>query len=207
MKKKRGLVHKFILLLLTAAVIVGADYVKNKEITVIDRLEENYDKLMKNIEKWEKDRINRKKEMERKATAEEEKENTSKDEPNVVVSGITYEISGGEAKIVKCENQSETIILPQKVNDALITVIGKNAFKGCSNLKYIDIQEGVHTLEEYSMADCHQLLYVVLPDSLKKVGDWSFKANEINFICHKGSFAQEYADMVKRPWFEGDHLQ
>jgi len=214
-KKKSKLFHIILFLILASVVVVSADYIKNKEITITGRLEEGYKNIVTNIEKWKKEKEDKKtteedtKAEEKKSEEKAEKKSSESKESKktVTVSGITYEINGSEAKLIKCEKQDETIVLPQKVDGVLITVIASNAFEGCSNLKYIDIPEGVHTLETYSMADCHQLLYVVLPDSLKEIGYWSFQSDQINFICHKGTFAQEYAEMVKRPWFEGDRLQ
>lgn len=51
-KKKSKLFHIILFLILASVVVVSADYIKNKEITITGRLEEGYKNIVTNIEKW-----------------------------------------------------------------------------------------------------------------------------------------------------------
>ena len=84
--------------------------------------------------------------------------------------------------------------------------IQTHAFDGCYNLQYIDIPEGVTEIGGYAFWDCQNIIYMVLPDSLESIVDWALNAPNITFICHKGTFGQQYSEKYKRPWIEGDSI-
>lgn len=55
-----------------------------------------------------------------------------------------------------------------------VTVISKDAFKGCSNLKEVYIPEGVTIIEAAAFEYCESLSKVNLPDSLTEIGAFAF---------------------------------
>ncbi|CVI65445.1 Double zinc ribbon [Clostridiales bacterium CHKCI001] len=124
----------------------------------------------------------------------------------VTIDNITYRILESGAELIQCSNQSDRIQLPETIQGVPLVRIGDHSFDGCSNLLYIDIPEGVIELGSYAFWDCTNIVYMVLPDSLQNVVDWALNSPNINFICHQGTFAQQYADKYVRPWIEGDSL-
>lgn len=53
--------------------------------------------------------------------------------------GLTYTISGNTVTITKCDNSRSIVTIPYKINGRKVTKIAKNAFKGCSNVDCIII--------------------------------------------------------------------
>ena len=56
-----------------------------------------------------------------------------------------------------------------------VTVIPKEAFSGCPNLKEVHIPEGVTTIEPFAFADCVGLKEVYIPNSVLSIGTNAFK--------------------------------
>lgn len=59
-----------------------------------------------------------------------------------------------------------------------VTVIGKGAFYGCSNLKNISIPYGITTIEDHAFESCSGLTSVSIPSTVTKVGDYAFSGCE-----------------------------
>lgn len=56
-----------------------------------------------------------------------------------------------------------------------VTVIPKEAFSRCPNLKEVHIPEGVTTIEPFAFADCVGLREVYIPNSVLSIGTDAFK--------------------------------
>ena len=69
--------------------------------------------------------------------------------------------------------QLEEVVLPE--NDDSFIRIGASAFKGCSNLKKVNIPETVTTIEMYAFQDCENLQMQELPRDLKTIYASAFK--------------------------------
>lgn len=69
--------------------------------------------------------------------------------------------------------QLEEVVLPE--NDDSFIRIGASAFKGCSNLKKVNIPETVTTIEMYAFQDCVNLQMQELPRDLKTIYASAFK--------------------------------
>ena len=119
---------------------------------------------------------------------------------------ISYHVTSSGAELITCKNQSQTIKIPNFVDGVPVICIQTHAFDGCYNLQYIDIPEGVTEIGGYAFWDCQNIIYMVLPDSLENVVDWALNAPNITFICHEGTFGQQYSEKYKRPWIEGDSI-
>jgi DNA-directed RNA polymerase subunit RPC12/RpoP len=55
-----------------------------------------------------------------------------------------------------------------------VIVIGSEAFSGCSQLKSVEINEGVTTIERGAFKNLTKLEHVTLPSTLKEIGDEAF---------------------------------
>lgn len=53
--------------------------------------------------------------------------------------------------------------------------VPKNIFKGCSNLKSVEIEEGISEIDWYAFYDCTSLTDIALPSTLTTAGDFAFR--------------------------------
>lgn len=91
----------------------------------------------------------------------------------VVVDGVEYERFGVSG--VKCrakeKNNLVNVVIPTsiKIGDRnyLVTEIDRDGFKGCKNLKSIEIPKSVTNIGSKAFWDCNQLESVVMPDECK----------------------------------------
>lgn len=56
--------------------------------------------------------------------------------------------------------------------------IGNSAFRDCSSLEYIDIPEGIESIESLAFYGCSKLKHVTFPNSLKNIGRAAFWNNK-----------------------------
>ncbi len=55
--------------------------------------------------------------------------------------------------------------------------IGNSAFRGCSSLEYLEIPEGIESIEYGAFMDCTKLQHITFPNSLKSIGSRAFTNN------------------------------
>ena len=60
---------------------------------------------------------------------------------------LTYRNYGDHIEIVGCEKSAELILIPEKIDDVPVTVIGKDAFKDCTKLCRVHLYETVTTID------------------------------------------------------------
>ena len=61
--------------------------------------------------------------------------------------------------------------------ESRLTTIGESAFYGCGSLEYVNIPNGVETIEDYAFEECDLLTTINLPSTLKTIGEGVFKNN------------------------------
>lgn len=84
-----------------------------------------------------------------------------------------------------------------------ITSIGKNAFAGCTNLKFVDIDEKIEYIGEDAFKDCINL------ETLNFHGNYTCEIYDsadtiptnTNIIAHAGTPAQDYADKYSMTYY------
>ena len=101
-----------------------------------------------------------------------------------------YDITGGSAKLISGPSTDATdIYIPPKITygtstEYVVTIIGKNAFKGNTNIIFVDIPEGVTTIEESAFNGCNQLRRINLPSTLGTIGTNAFQnCSRMAHIC------------------------
>lgn len=99
----------------------------------------------------------------------------------VEIDGIYYKLISKVKEAEVTENPkkySEEIVLPEKITyegvEYSVTTIGKNAFRNCSNLKSITIQNGVTTIGDCAFNECSGLTSIFIPSSMRTIGAQSF---------------------------------
>ncbi len=66
-------------------------------------------------------------------------------------------------------NPAEEFVVPETVR-----TIGRSAFFGCENLKYVTVSSGVESISKGAFANCTNLSKVNIPGSVAHVDDWAF---------------------------------
>ncbi|MEE1175639.1 MAG: leucine-rich repeat domain-containing protein, partial [Paludibacteraceae bacterium] len=82
--------------------------------------------------------------------------------------------------IGKCRlSQTKNISIPEKVcirgKEYTVTVIGKFAFKDCSNLTNIEIPESIESIGGSAFEGCSNLTNIKIPESVKSIGGSAFE--------------------------------
>ena len=75
---------------------------------------------------------------------------------------------------------------------ASLGTIGGEALAGIS-ARTVVIPSGATSIGARAFADCSELKYVEIPDSVTSIADDAFEGSTVTFICSAGSFAAEYA--------------
>ena len=78
-----------------------------------------------------------------------------------------------------CSNADSDVYIPSRIDEKYATIIGNNAFRGCSNIKSIEIGEGYKMTSLYSFCGIPNLISVVLPSSLTVIEWGSFENNYV----------------------------
>ena len=84
--------------------------------------------------------------------------------------------------------------------------VTKRAFEGDTNLKYVNLEDGVITIEDGVFRDCTQLQYVSIPESVTDIDALAFEGCPNFYIKgKKGSYAEKYANEYMIPFRTGDY--
>ncbi|MBQ9131993.1 MAG: leucine-rich repeat domain-containing protein [Clostridia bacterium] len=62
------------------------------------------------------------------------------------------------------------VILPDSVKE-----IRPSAFEGCTNLRYIALNEGLETIGRYAFGDCKQLKMITIPKNVTRIEQYTFR--------------------------------
>lgn len=87
---------------------------------------------------------------------------------DVVTSG-SWQYDG--SKIVKYLGNDITVTVPSSLDGQSITSIGGFIFEDCPNTLNIKLEEGINTLDDYSLIGINRIRSLTLPKSLKYVGN------------------------------------
>ena len=71
---------------------------------------------------------------------------------------------------------STKIVIPAEYNDAYITEIGQEAFKGCNGLTRIKLPDTITKIGYRAFAGCSGLTSITIPDSVTVIGKSAFNA-------------------------------
>lgn len=105
--------------------------------------------------------------------------------------GVT-EIGGGA--FAECSSL-KSINIPTKVQ-----TIWSDAFRACTALESIEILGNVERIEEKTFWGCTSLEKVVLSRSVKYIDPYAFEFAPVTFYGARGSYVEQYAQEVDRPF-------
>ena len=92
------------------------------------------------------------------------------------------------------QSEKESINIP-----TCVTVIKKNAFRGCRYLNYIIIPNTVEIIEENAFEGCTSLFTITIPDSVKIIGNNAFRfCDNLRFI-----FIPKSVEVIGENIFQG----
>ena len=87
-----------------------------------------------------------------------------------------------------------------------IKKITTRAFEGDTNLKYVNLAEGITSIEDGAFRNCTQLQYISIPESVINIDPLAFEGCPNFYIKGKvGSYAEKYANDYMIPFRSGDY--
>lgn len=70
-----------------------------------------------------------------------------------------------------CGFEEEVMTIPSIIGDKVIQGIGEDVFKGCTTLKTVYISDGIEVIENRAFEDCRNMENIVLPNTLRQIGN------------------------------------
>ena len=93
-----------------------------------------------------------------------------------IVDGVTwfYSVENGSATITGVSPAVGSLVIPSKVDELDVTVIGSSAFEERTEITAVTIPDSVTNIQGYAFAYCSGLKSVALSDSVKSIGGDAF---------------------------------
>ena len=105
----------------------------------------------------------------------EETKEPSQETEDASMQDFVYDIRNGEATIVWYKGNDSKVVIPSKIEGAVVTYIAEDAFYQCSSLESVEIPEGVISIGPWAFAETN-LQKVSIPASVEKIGEGAFEA-------------------------------
>ena len=84
-------------------------------------------------------------------------------------------LEDGTAEIMGYSGSDVNISIPSMIDGRKVTSIVKEAFKGLSNLKEVDIPNSVTSIGEYAFYKCKSLTSVTISNGVTSIGEYAFR--------------------------------
>ena len=93
-----------------------------------------------------------------------------------ILNYITYEVTGDNTvTITNCFKEIEgAFVIPDTIENCVVTRIGDSAFDGCSSLTGIILPYGLTTIGPYAFSNCVSLAEIVIPDTVERIESYAF---------------------------------
>ncbi|MGN1316521.1 MAG: leucine-rich repeat protein [Acutalibacteraceae bacterium] len=99
----------------------------------------------------------------------------------------------GTYRLLSYTGTEAEVSIPCEYEGASVTTVGNDCFSGNTFITSVEIEEGVKAIESRAFMNCTSLERVVIPVSVKSMGDLIFCGFSGTVYCVKGSFAHIYA--------------
>ena len=108
----------------------------------------------------------------------------------VTESGTTYTIGNGQNASIP-QYEAGTLTIPRVTNaNSDKNVVGKFAFRFCTGITKIVVEEGITAIEDYAFVGCSGVTTIELPASLERVGRGAFVGlPNLTYLVCKGTTA------------------
>ena len=109
----------------------------------------------------------------------------------------TYrELQDGSLEITKYAGKETELVIPEKIDDKIVSKIGEHAFSDCTNLVSVIIPESVVSIGAGAFLGCSNLVSVVIPESVVSIGTDTFSgcSQELTLQVTPGSYGESYAE-------------
>lgn len=113
------------------------------------------------------------------------------------VSGdYTYELKDDDTIVITAYiGEDENVIIPEEIDDYVVSEIGERAFSDNSDLNSVTVGDNVTVIGNGAFADCENLSYVRFEGDYVTFGEGVFDgSDDVEVIANEGSDAWEYAD-------------
>lgn len=78
-----------------------------------------------------------------------------------------------------------------KLINILTTYLGAEAFKNCTNLKSVVIENGLTSIDNRTFENCSSLSYIKIPTSIKSIGFFAlYNCDSLSSINYDGTVAE-----------------
>lgn len=101
---------------------------------------------------------------------------TNNNDDEKIYEGMKYKIIDNEITIVGfVENEIKSnITIPDIIEGYRVKNIGQSAFRGCTVLENVVIQNGIVNIEDAAFERCSYLKSIIIPSSVRKIGSAVF---------------------------------
>lgn len=138
----------------------------------------------------------------------------NKAEPNPATD-FEYKIDGNQVSITKYVGTDTTVIIPETIEEKIVTVIGAEAFSTstitecvlpqtirkidqkafamCANLGKITLNEGLLAIGDYALEGASALTEIVIPSTVLNINESAFKScNTLTAVKFEGNAPNAY---------------
>lgn len=106
---------------------------------------------------------------------------------------FVYIVSKTGAALTRYLGDAERVEVPRRLSGVPVTVIGENAFAQNAALRAAVLPPSVVEIRSGAFASCPLLEYIVMPDSVRRIGK-SVCAPNVVIIAEQDSFAYTFAE-------------
>ena len=109
--------------------------------------------------------------------------------------GLYYIDRSDGVHITAYDGESEHVVVPAQLEGLPVTVIDDDVFSYRNGIKSVVLPEGLKKIGEFAFWACYDLLDLTVPASVTEIGDDAFTVTNPLFVLHteEGSYAQTYA--------------
>ena len=128
------------------------------------------------------------------------KEGEASDYTEGTYEALTYRNYGDHIEIVGCDKSAELVLIPEKIDGVPVTVIGKDAFKGCTELCRVHLYETVTTIEAGAFSNFEYSDYIYYSGNeeewaaieISDDGNEMFKKADVFYDVEPDNIIKEY---------------